>query len=104
MQDNLRKFQTFSFFMTKEKISKNLFGFQQLTVQKISFLKLKIKKNNKGHQKAKDADSNLFFPLVTSKVFPDCVLNLFRFGVDQPSTKDEKHIIAEMKPLTKDKI
>jgi len=57
-----------------------------------------------GHQKAKDADSNLFFPLVTSKVFPDCVLNLFRFGVDQPSTKDEKHIMAEMKALTKDKI
>jgi len=46
-----------------------------------------------GHQSGKNADSRLFVPLVSSKLFPDSVRKFFRFGVPEylePSTTDEQ--------------
>jgi len=48
-----------------------------------------------GHQKAKDADASLFFPMVRSKMFPISVRKFFMFGVSSYSKSQNE----EMKPL-----
>jgi len=48
-----------------------------------------------GHQKAKDANPSLFFPIVSSKKFPLCVRKFFMFGVSDYSKPHNE----EMKPL-----
>jgi len=48
-----------------------------------------------GHQKAKDADSSLFLPILSSKKFPLCVRKFFMFGVSDYAKPPEE----ELKPI-----
>ena len=55
--------------------------------------------NYKGNQKAAEADSSLFVPLVSSKIFPRSVRKFFRFGVPEFSETSDTEEVKPMKQI-----
>jgi len=55
-----------------------------------------------GYQKSKDANSSLFVPIISSKIFPSPVRKFFRFGV--PENYETEEEISLQRKLTKEDI